>query len=74
MDKYEITKTYTNGEVSVVWNSGLCTHSAQCVKNLPKLFSPSRRPWIMLEEGTSDDILTTVSKCPSGALPIKVYF
>ena len=71
MDKNNIIKEYTNGEVTVVWQSGKCIHSANCVKNLSKVFQPKEQPWIKMENGTIEEISTTVAKCPSGALSIK---
>lgn len=71
MDKNNLKKEYTNGEVTVVWQSGLCTHSANCVKNLSTVFHPREQPWIKMENGSTEEIVATVSKCPSGALSIK---
>jgi len=64
----EITKRYTNGEVTIVWKPGLCIHSANCLRGLPSVFHPGERPWITPEEATSDEIISQVKKCPSGAL------
>jgi uncharacterized Fe-S cluster protein YjdI len=70
MDKNNITKHYSNGEITVVWQSGKCIHSANCVKNLPQVFNTMARPWIKVENGSTDEIISTVNKCPSGALSI----
>jgi len=64
----DVVKQYTNGEVTVVWKSGLCTHSANCVRGLPEVFKPRESPWINLEHATSASIIEQVKKCPSGAL------
>ena len=40
MDPKNLKKEYTNGEVTIVWQSGKCTHSANCVKNNPDVFKP----------------------------------
>ena len=71
MDKSNITKEYTNGEVTVVWQSGLCAHSGNCVKNLSSVFKPKESPWINMDNAGSKEIVDAVSKCPSGALSIK---
>lgn len=71
MDKSSITKEYTNGEVTIVWQSGKCIHSANCVKHLSNVFQPGKQPWIKPENGTTEEIKTVVAKCPSGALSIK---
>ena len=62
------TKEYSNGEVSVVWEAEKCIHSAICVKGLPNVFQPKERPWIKIDSSTTDKIIETVKKCPSGAL------
>lgn len=71
MDPKNITKEYSNGEITVVWQSAKCSHSANCVKNLSKVFQPKEQPWIKIENATSKEIVDVVSKCPSGALSIK---
>ena len=68
MDKNNIKKEYTNGEVTIVWQSGKCIHAGNCVKNNPKVFQPKTQPWIKPDADTSDAIIQTVNKCPSGAL------
>lgn len=62
------TKEYSNGEVTMVWEAEKCIHSAMCVKGLPDVFQPKERPWIKIDSGTTDRIIETVKKCPSGAL------
>jgi len=68
MNPDNLTKEYTNGEVTIVWQSGKCIHAAQCVKNNPDVFRPKEKPWINVEQSTSEKIIQTVQKCPSGAL------
>ena len=63
-----ITKRYTNGEVTVVWQPHLCIHSGICFRGLPKVFDPRLRPWVMPENATSAEIVAQVGRCPSGAL------
>jgi hypothetical protein len=43
MDK-KITKTYSNGEVTVVGKPDLCIHSAICFHGLPVVFDPAEGP------------------------------
>jgi len=64
----DITKKYTNGEVTIVWKPDLCMHSAVCFKGLGEVFNPQKRPWITPEGSTTEKIITQVKKCPSGAL------
>jgi uncharacterized Fe-S cluster protein YjdI len=71
MDINNIKKEYSNGEVTIVWQSGKCIHSANCVKNLSAVFQPGTQPWIKPENASSAEIIAAVSKCPSGALTMK---
>ena len=64
----DITKKYTNGEVTIVWKPDLCVHSAVCFKGLGEVFDPKKRPWITPEGSTTEKIVAQVKKCPSGAL------
>lgn len=68
MDKNNITKEYSNGEITVVWKSGKCMHSGNCVRNLSAVFNPKEKPWIKMNNATTNEIIATVAKCPSGAL------
>lgn len=68
MDATDLTKEYSNGEVTIVWKNALCKHAAKCVKNNPEVFHPKEKPWIIPENSTTDKIIATVNKCPSGAL------
>lgn len=71
MDKNNIVKEYSNNEITVLWQSALCAHSANCVKNLSAVFQPKTQPWIKMENATTDEIIAAVAKCPSGALSVK---
>lgn len=71
MDKNNIVKEYTNGEVTIIWRSAKCIHSGICVQNLPPVFKPREQPWIQPENASTQDIIDTVRKCPSGALTIQ---
>jgi len=64
----EITKKYTNGEVTIVWKPDVCIHSAICFKGLGEVFHPRELPWITPEKSTTEKIVDQIKKCPSGAL------
>jgi uncharacterized Fe-S cluster protein YjdI/CDGSH-type Zn-finger protein len=64
----DITKKYTNGEVTIVWKPSLCAHSANCFRGLPEVFKPAEKPWITPEGSTTERIVAQVKECPSGAL------
>ena len=71
MSGKEIIKRYSNGEVTVVWQPSLCIHSAICARGLPQVFDPRRRPWVVLDGHTTQQIVDQVEACPSGALSIE---
>ncbi len=70
MDKKDLVKHYTNGEITVVWQSGKCAHAGNCVKHLSSVFQPKSSPWVQMENANSDEIIDAVRTCPSGALSI----
>lgn len=64
----DITKEYSNGEVTVVWKSSLCIHSKNCFHGLSNVFDPKNRPWVNVEGASTKEIVEQIKKCPSGAL------
>ena len=64
----DITKKYSNGEVTIVWKPQVCIHSGICFRGLGEVFNPQARPWITPENATTERIIDQVKKCPSGAL------
>lgn len=62
------TKNYSNGEVTIVWNPDICIHSGICVRGLPNVFQPKDKPWIKINQASTEELVSQVKKCPSGAL------
>lgn len=63
-----IEKKYSNGEITVVWKPGVCTHSKKCWTELLEVFDPRNKPWVNMEGADSERIAEQVNRCPSGAL------
>ena len=63
-----MTKKYTNGDITIVWNPEACIHSKLCWTQLGEVFNPRERPWVKMEGADTERIIEQVSKCPSGAL------
>jgi uncharacterized Fe-S cluster protein YjdI len=58
--------------LEVTWDSKACTHSANCVKSLPKVFRVENGRFVIDLRGADDEsVRATVRACPSGALRIK---
>ncbi len=63
---------YSKGEVTVIWQPKLCTHSGNCVRGLKDVFNNKERPWIKIDGADTQSIINQVKKCPSGALSFKI--
>lgn len=63
---------YSNGELTIIWQPDLCQHSGICVKTLPQVYNPKERPWVKIENATTDELITQINKCPSGALSYRL--
>ena len=59
---------YSNKDITIVWQPKVCQHAAICVKSLPNVYKPKEKPWITIENASTDALKKQVSKCPSGAL------
>ena len=67
-----ITREYPAGSsLTVEWRQGLCQHSGNCVKALPRVFNPRKQPWIETSQAEEAEVEAAVGKCPSGALRIR---
>ena len=64
----EIAIEYTNGEINVVWKPKVCVHAAECIKALPQVYNPKEKPWLKIENATTEEFKNQINKCPSGAL------
>ena len=61
-------RVYANDAIEVHWEPRLCIHTGNCVRGLPDVFEPSRRPWIEVAAAEADAIARTIETCPTGAL------
>ena len=67
----DISKTYSNGEITIVWKPSACVHSTLCwkgEKGLKNVFNPMEKPWIKPHGADTPAIIERVTACPSGAL------
>ena len=68
MASSEIKKEYSNDEITIVWKPEKCIHSGICIKTLPEVYDPKAKPWITPERATTEELISQIDKCPSGAL------
>ena len=59
---------YQGNQIIIRYDENVCTHSGNCVKNLPSVFDPKQKPWVNANGATVDAIKKTIALCPSGAL------
>ncbi|MCF6297553.1 MAG: (4Fe-4S)-binding protein [Flavobacteriaceae bacterium] len=64
----KIVKEYTNEELTIVWKPEACIHVGECVKALPKVYNPKEKPWLKIENASTEELKAQIKKCPSGAL------
>lgn len=63
---------YSNTDLTVVWKPAKCIHAAECVGALPQVYKPSEKPWINIENATTEELIAQINTCPSGALTYKL--
>lgn len=59
---------YSTDEIKVTWDKERCIHAAECVRGLPKVFDPNRKPWIKPELASAEEVTEVIKRCPTGAL------
>ena len=64
----DLTRAYSNDDITVRWYAHRCIHSAECIRRAPGVFNARRRPWIDLTKGDVERIIDAVESCPTGAL------
>ena len=65
-------RTYVGKEITIYDNRKICSHARECVNNLPSVFKLDSRPWIDPDGSKKEDIISTIQKCPSGALSYSI--
>ncbi len=63
-----VERVYQNEQIAVTWEPRLCIHTGNCFRNLPEVFQPGNRPWVLVDASSADQIAETVMECPTGAL------
>ena len=59
---------YKNEDIIIHWDPSKCVHAGVCVRSLPNVYNPRERPWVKIENATSEELKAQINKCPSGAL------
>ncbi len=72
MAEKEIIKEYKTEGITVIWKPRKCIHSEVCVKELPQVYKPNDKPWIVPENASASDLRSQIDQCPSGALTYRL--
>lgn len=64
----DLTKKYVGDGITVYWYAKRCIHDASCIRALPRVFNPRRRPWVDVSQAEAEAIADAVRRCPTGAL------
>ena len=59
---------YPGVDVSVSYDLKRCIHAAECVKGLPQVFDPNKKPWIEPDQAGMVELAEVIVRCPTGAL------
>ena len=62
------SKVYVGKTITIHDNRRICSHSAECINGLPKVFDLSKKPWIDPDGADASEIIAIIERCPSGAL------
>ena len=62
------TRQYEGDGIRVTYDANRCIHAAECVRGLPSVFDPRRRPWIEAGGTPADELAAVIRRCPTGAL------
>ena len=59
---------YHGKNIEVTWSAKRCIHAVECTRRLAAVFDTRRKPWVLPDAGSADEVAETVMHCPSGAL------
>jgi CDGSH-type Zn-finger protein len=60
--------SYAGKRITIFDNRALCSHAGYCTDGLKSVFLYGKEPWIDADGAAMEQIIATISKCPSGAL------
>ena len=63
--------SYPGVDVTVTYDLKRCIHAAECVKGLPAVFNPDKKPWVDPDLASADEVAEVIGHCPTGALKYK---
>ena len=62
--------SYKGKTSTVTFNAARCIHAGECVRGLPGVFDPDKKPWIDPDNASAEDLEDVIKRCPTGALTL----
>jgi CDGSH-type Zn-finger protein/uncharacterized Fe-S cluster protein YjdI len=59
---------YPGAAIDASWDGRLCIHVGECVRANNDLFMGGRQPWGLPDAVSTEEVVATVNRCPTGAL------
>jgi CDGSH-type Zn-finger protein/uncharacterized Fe-S cluster protein YjdI len=59
---------YQGEQLLVRYDVARCFHVGECVRGLPAVFDPQRKPWVVVDAADAEELQEVIRRCPSGAL------
>ncbi len=59
---------YRGEKIDVTWDAKRCIHAVECTSRLGAVFDTRRKPWVTPDASSADQVVETISHCPTGAL------
>ncbi|MHC5250834.1 (4Fe-4S)-binding protein [Listeria kieliensis] len=61
-------RKYLGKDIDVYFNTQICEHSGNCVRGNGEIFNLDRKPWILPDNASKEEVMRVIDTCPSGAL------
>jgi uncharacterized Fe-S cluster protein YjdI len=61
-------RKYRGSALDVYYNKERCIHSGNCVRGNAAVFEVGRRPWVIPDNGSKEQVAQVIQSCPKGAL------
>lgn len=64
-------RAYRGKDIEVTFDLEQCVHIGECLRGHPGVFKLDRRPWVLPDGGSADEVAAVILRCPSGALQFR---
>lgn len=61
-------RKYPGEKIDVFFSTKVCVHAGNCVRGNGEVFNVKRKPWILTDAASADEVAAVIDICPSGAL------